>query len=280
MSSTPIGSSCPIRWRVVSSWLECVLRAVSDTMRFRLVRRLQSLVMMNMRAGLLSLLLSLAGVASSALLIGACGLASSDDPPRPGETGGGHDNGNGCIEGPCPDAAIGDPRDPIDAACTGHQAVPNQALFVPKWGPLAPTVPADCLRGFEINRLEQHTYSISAIQGSRAITLEIDIATYNVADAIRISASDGAANETILVETCRMRTSMYEDPTGGTTRPPEDSIRDYRVPLPAGSKVLRVDNTKASSPTYVRILGLCDFEIGPPPTTVVNSSFFRIVTSR
>lgn len=77
-----------------------------------------------------------------------------------------------------------------------------------------------------------------------------------------------------------MRTAEYADPTMGTVRPPEDSIRDYRVALPAGSKQLVVDNTNAGTPTYIRILGLCDFTIQPPPTTALNSSFFRIVTSR
>jgi len=217
----------------------------------------------------------------SLFVLGACAAQQDGSDDQTGEgDGSGSADPNGCIEGDCQTPPDGDPSNPIDPACAGNDPVNVPDLLVPKWTPLAPTVPNDCLRGFEMNRLEQYAHTITSAAGSRAITLEVDIATYTAADSIRISALDGSGNETILIDTCRMRTAEYADPTGGTTRPPEDSIRDFRVALPAGSKQLKVDNTNASTPTYIRILGLCDFNILPPPSTELNSSFFRIVTSR
>lgn len=225
--------------------------------------------------------------AAASLFVGAC-ATNIEGTGDPADEGGGEyedvDTG-GCIEGPCqeePDPGDGDVTDPVDAACAGDTPVDAPDLFVPKWTPLPPTVPNDCLRGFEMNRLRQHVHTISSAAGSRAITLEVDIATYTASDAIRISAVDGAGNATILVDTCRLRTAEYGDPTGGTVRPPEDSIRDFRVNMPAGTKQLVVDNSNASTPTYIRVLGLCDFDLAPvpTPTTTFQASWYRVVTSR
>lgn len=226
----------------------------------------------------------------SSVLAGACAVDQPDDVSDQGggsagssDTGGG--DTSGCIEGPCtedppPTVGADDPSNPIDTACAGDQNVDAPQLLVPKWTPLAPTVPNECLAGFEMNRLENAVHTLTSAAGSRAITLEVDIATYTASDAIRISAIDGNGNATILVDTCRMRTAEYADPTGGTTRPPEDSIRDFRVNLPAGTKQLVIDNTNASTPTYVRVLGLCDFTMQAPPTTVLTTGWFRSVSSR
>jgi hypothetical protein len=77
-----------------------------------------------------------------------------------------------------------------------------------------------------------------------------------------------------------MRTAEYSDPTEGRTRPPEDSIRDYRIDLNYGTKQIVIDSSNALSPTYIRILGLCDFDIQPPPATELRADEFRIVTAR
>jgi hypothetical protein len=236
-------------------------------------------------------ILSLVVVVSS-LCAGACAVDQPGDVSGEGggsgsdNSGGGGGDGTGCIEGPCMDnpppdqGGADDPSNPIDTACAGDQNVDAPQLLVPKWTPLAPTVPDDCLVGFEMNRLEQHVHTLQSAAGSRAITLEVDIATYTASDAIRISAVDGNGNATILIDTCRMRTAEYGDPTGGTTRPPEDSIRDFRTNLPAGTKQLVIDNTNASTPTYVRVLGLCDFSMQAPPTTDLKAGWFRPVSSR
>jgi hypothetical protein len=221
------------------------------------------------------------------LLAGACAteIDGIGDPEGTDDEGTGSGSGGttDCIEGPCTPATptpTDDPASAVDSACAGNDPVAVPDLLVPKWTPLAPTVPNECLRGFEMNRLEQYTHTISSAQGSRALTLEVDIATYTASDAIRISAIDGGGNATILVDTCRMRTATYADPTGGTVRPPEETIRDFRVAMPAGTKQLVIDNSNASTPTYIRILGLCDFDLQAPPATELNTSFFRVVTSR
>jgi hypothetical protein len=222
------------------------------------------------------------------LVLGACTAEQPTDVSGVGGGSGGSDDTgetptDGCIEGPCsttPPPQDSNPQNPVDTACAGDQNVSAPQLFVDKWTPLAPTVPAVCLTGFEMNRFERGIHVLDSAQGSRAITLEVDIATYTAADAIRISAVDGSGNETILVDTCRMRTAEYADPTGGTVRPPEDSIRDFRVNLPAGTKQLVIDNTYAETPTYIRILGLCDFDIQAPPTTELRAGWFRVVNSR
>ncbi len=225
-------------------------------------------------------------MATTLALVSACAteIEGVGDPGDEGEgsaSGSGSGDTTGCIEGPCtPEPPPDDPASPVDAACAGNDPVAVPDLLVPKWTPLAPTVPNECLRGFEMNRLEQYTHPISSAQGSRALTLEVDIATYTASDAIRISAIDGSGNATILIDTCRMRTAQYADPTGGTVRPPEDSIRDFRVALPAGTKQLVIDNSNASTPTYIRVLGLCDFDLQPPPSTALTTGFFRVVTSR
>jgi len=233
-------------------------------------------------------LLSLCMVVSG-LVIGGCTAEQPTDLSGNGGGSGGSDDGggeaptDGCIEGPCtttPPPQGSNPQNPVDTACAGDMNVSAPQLLVPKWTPLAPTVPATCLRGFEMNRFEQGIHSLASAHASLAITLEVDIATYTASDAIRISAIDGSGNETILVDTCRMRTAEYADPTGGTVRPPEDSIRDFRVDLPAGTKELVIDNTYAQTPTYIRVLGLCDFDMVAPPAADLPSDWFRVATSR
>jgi hypothetical protein len=178
-----------------------------------------------------------------------------------------------------PKPTVPDPSaQPIDPGCALGQPNATTEVLVPKWPALANTVPSDCLVGFEMNNLERSTYSVSS-KGSRAITLEVDIATYTAADQVRISAFDATKKETLLVDTCRLRTATYSDPTGGTVRPPEESIRDFRVALPAGTTTLEVDNTGALTPTYVRILGLCDFDpMTAPPGLPAGQ--WRRVTAR
>jgi hypothetical protein len=153
-------------------------------------------------------------------------------------------------------------------------------MFVPKWTPLAPMVPASCLIGFEMNNLAAHTLSLSSAGGSHQPVLEVDLATYTAADAIRMTAIEADGSERVLLDTCRMRTAEYSDPTEGRTRPPEDSIRDYRIDLNYGTKQIVIDSSNALSPTYIRILGLCDFDIQPPPATELRADEFRIVTAR
>lgn len=115
--------------------------------------------------------------------------------------------------------------------------------------------PSDCRVGFEFNNFKNRQFDITSAAGSRSLTLEVDIASYTAADRMRLLA-DGK----LKLDTCRLRTASYADPTGGDKRPPEDSIRYFRVKIPKGTKKLTFDWGAAGTPTYIRVIGLCDFD--------------------
>jgi len=204
------------------------------------------------------------------------GACPENGPPDSGNNGDGGMNGNG--DGGASGGMAFTPNANVDPLCALGQVDPNQTVLVPKWPTLANTVPNSCLVGYEINRLENNSYVVSSAAGSQAIKLEVDVATYTAADRVRLVAADANGNETVLLDTCRLRTATYADPTNGTYRPPEDTIRDFRLDLPAGTKKLTLDNTGAATPTYIRILGLCDFTL--TASTNVAAGFWRKVTSR
>ncbi len=182
------------------------------------------------------------------------------------------DDGNPCTVG---DACT------ADGACVG---MPNKACFMPPVDdtcqagcasgtpdfpaamPLVPPgLPPSCSGGFEMNNPPQQIFTLqsSSPGGAQAGTLDIEIATYKAPDHIRITAVDATGTEEPLVVTCHLQTSTYSDPTNGCARPPDDSIRQYEVTIPAGTRSLRFDMTGACTPTYMRVLGLCDFTISP-----------------
>lgn len=125
-----------------------------------------------------------------------------------------------------------------------------------------------CQTNLEVNNIrgEVLTFQSSLPQGSEERVLQIDVATYVAADVITISASNILGQSVNLLQTCRMRTACYGDPTDGKSRPPEDSIRTFRVTLPAGTKTITLDYLKSKSNTYTRIIGLCDFNLESVPT--------------
>jgi hypothetical protein len=161
----------------------------------------------------------------------------------------------------------------IDPIC----ADPDGGTVFPPANMLPDTVPANCLTGFEMNDFHS-TWTIDAITdaGASPITLEVDIATYQAPDVILISAvDDGMSSELLL--TCRMQTSTYGDPTHGLVAPPPDSIREFRLPLAAGTTSMTFDFTRATTPQYIRVLGLCDFNLVAPPGM---GQKWRLVSSR
>lgn len=148
-----------------------------------------------------------------------------------------------------------DPLANIDSACTTLTSGLFDGIAVtPEQSPLARTAPVDCRSGIEFNNLKHASFDLASAGGSRAITLELDIASYSRADRMKILA-DGK----LMLDTCRLRTAKYIDPTNGAERPPEDSIRYFRVTLPAGVRTLSFDFGGATSPTYMKVVGLCDF---------------------
>jgi hypothetical protein len=167
------------------------------------------------------------------------------------------------IDGTDSDAELGtEAKDDIlaavDSACAlGVQGKPPVA---PPSDNLPKTAPAGCRSGIEFNRFERHSFRLKAKQTTDKQTpLEIDLASYTAEDHMKLIAEteDG---ERVVMDTCRLRTATYADPTNGSTRPPEDSIREFRLKLPKKTTALRFDWTGASSPTYIRVIGLCDFE--------------------
>ena len=189
------------------------------------------------------------------------------------------------VEGGTPDAAGNPGTDgsspsgsdaglpPIDMACMSapmcNTGLPS--VFPPYVPLLPPSVPTNCSNGFELG--DAHTcggggggtvsYTIQAntASGSRAITLDVDFATYLEPDGVLITGVDGSGNTYTLLDTCRIQTWTQADPTGGTHRPPDETIRQFRIEVTQGTKQLTFNFGGVVSPMYIQVLGLCDFDL-------------------
>jgi hypothetical protein len=178
--------------------------------------------------------------------------------------------------------------DPIDPACAegastssgpfqgGPGKKGEQNALFPPYVPLKPDdVPASCNNGFELQQAQPSSiYLLKAKtpQGSRAITLDVDFATYTVADGMTITEIDASGSRNVLLDTCRMRTWTSADPTGGAHRPPDETIRQFRISLAAGTAQLEIKFGQVVSPMYLRLVGLCDFDVTPFPSALRWSS--------
>lgn len=180
-----------------------------------------------------------------------------------GGGGGGGGSSTGC------DPTI-DPTCTVDATCgtTGSASMDYYPPFVPL---VPPQVPATCANGFEINNSYPLVYTIDSktAAGSRAITLDLDIATYTASNWITIRGVDANGQTYVLLDTCRMKTWDQADPTSprGHTRPLDETIRQFRVDVRPGTTQLSFDFSKmeCSTPFYVKAVGLCDFDIATNP---------------
>jgi hypothetical protein len=152
----------------------------------------------------------------------------------------------------------------IDPECANGATKSTETVFPPFLNLVDPVLPSDCTAGFEMNNLRQSSIVVQSASGSRSIDLAIDIATYRAPDDIRVVAVNGSGQQKLLLHTCRMQTWDQSDPTDGSYRPVDETIRQFHVRLPAGTKSLHVDNSLASTPTYIRIKGLCDFSLSSP----------------
>jgi hypothetical protein len=154
--------------------------------------------------------------------------------------------------------------DPIDATCKSD---PNMPSVFPPFVPLKPDdVPSTCKDGFELQQAaKQSVYTLTAKspQGSRAITLDVDFATYLQPDGMTITGVDANGKEYTLLDTCRLQTWTKADPTGGAQRPPDETIRQFRINVLAGTKQLKVTFGLVVSPMYLRLIGVCDFNVTP-----------------
>jgi hypothetical protein len=163
---------------------------------------------------------------------------------------------------------------PIDPQCTpGAFNLPD----FPPYTPLAPPdVPATCSNGFEIGDASiGSTYTLDAktAAGAAAIVLDVDFATYLQADAVVITGTDASGSTYTLLDTCRLQTSTSGDPTGGRSRPPDQTIRQFRIQVKPGTTKLTFDFTGVVSPMYIQVLGLCDFNV----TTFSSATWWQAV---
>jgi hypothetical protein len=126
---------------------------------------------------------------------------------------------------------------------------------------MAPAVSSTCSSGIEVNNLIGGKYTISTSSGAATTTTReawIDFATYTAPDSIDIYVLDAYSHSTLIFSQCTVATADYG--CGGVIgTPPSDSIRQYRLQIPAGTKKIIFDYTKTVSPFYLRMYGLCDF---------------------
>ena len=170
-----------------------------------------------------------------------------------------------------PDAGIvGLP--PIDPAC-GNAPKCRSGLpaSFPPFVPLAPPdVPGNCHNGFELgnvldcsNGAAVYTVKTNQKNGSRAITLDIDFATYVEPDGMLVTGVDAQGKSYTLLNTCRLQTWNAPDPSGGKKRPPDQTIRQFRIAVKPGTTELTFNFGGVVSPMYLQTLGLCDFDLPP-----------------
>ncbi len=181
------------------------------------------------------------------VLVTACGARSELDAPS------------------IPDAGQQPPvgLPPIDPACAAGSSTSTFPPFVPL---VPPDEPAGCGNGFELgDATHGSTYTLATNQpaGSESMTLDVDFATYEKADGVIITGVYADGTSYTLLDTCRLQTSTSGDPTGGQTRPPDETIRQFRLTLEAGTMKLIVDFGGVVSPMYIQVLGLCDFTVAP-----------------
>jgi hypothetical protein len=150
----------------------------------------------------------------------------------------------------------------VDTTCAPG-CVAAKKTFPPA-ATLISSAPSTCTKGFEINNPKSGTtYTIKRVRGTGAVPLEVQFATYLAPDHIKLVGIT-ATGEYPVVDTCTVQTATYADPTkGGCTRPPDETIRQYAVTLRAGTTALRADFTGVCSPIYLRVRGLCDFDVTP-----------------
>jgi hypothetical protein len=161
---------------------------------------------------------------------------------------------------------------PIDTACmTAPMCNTGLASVYPPYVALVPpSVPASCSNGFELGDANtcgggavSYTVQSKTPAGSRAITLDVDFATYLEPDGVLVTGVDSQGNTYTLLDTCRIQTWTSADPTGGVMRPPDQTIRQFRLNLTQGTTKLTFDFGGVVSPMYLQVLGLCDFDLTP-----------------
>ncbi|MBK9263230.1 MAG: hypothetical protein IPM54_25940 [Polyangiaceae bacterium] len=180
---------------------------------------------------------------------------------------------NVCVHVPC--EGDGCTSQSVDPTCASG----DDTVVYPPFVPLEPPdVPANCANGFELtNASGAPNYVIHSKNpaGSQALTLDLDFATYTAPDGLIITGTDGNCQPYVLFESCRLKTAdqPFSAYGNGKERPDDIALRHFDLQLRPGTTELTFDFSKVSTPMYVRVLGLCDFDLA----TATGVAWFSLV---
>jgi hypothetical protein len=163
----------------------------------------------------------------------------------------------------------GDMPPPVDTVCDATCPLDTrQTPIFPPFVSLAPDdVPATCHNGFQLGGarggcgVAVYTLHSRNPAGASAITLDVDFATYLVPDGVTVTGIDATGSTYTLMATCRLQTYSSGGPS--TSRPMDAMIRQYRIDVRPGTTQLTFDFGQVTSPMYMRVVGLCDFDVTP-----------------
>jgi hypothetical protein len=202
-------------------------------------------------------------------------LGSSGTTGSSGSTGGNGSPGtcfNGasdypaCVLCPAGNALCEDYANAI-LACYGYTGTGDWSLswgsysssstFIPFVPLVTPNVPATCSNGIELNNLYASVYQLNANAPTPIRQAWIDYGTYEVPDSLSISSINGAGVKTEIFN--KSKISTHANPYTTVNRPPDDRLRQAQLIIPAGTVKLEFNFSRACSPFYIRLQGLCDF---------------------
>lgn len=180
----------------------------------------------------------------------------------------------GVLSGSFP-AKTCDVASPVDQC----KIVDGERNFVEKWPKITtPAAAADCKSSVEIwNVWNGATIVINHIPNRQSFisnqVIELDYASYLEPDDLEIRAFNVKGDSTVLFRQCRISTGpLVENEYMKTpfTRPADESIRDFRIVIPTGTSRLQIKPLKSESPFYIRMKGLCNFDIHNPQAPLVK----------
>lgn len=156
---------------------------------------------------------------------------------------------------------------PVDPTCSVADA---SVVYPPYVALTPPDVPATCANGFQVcdaqGAMPYTVHSVSS-GGSKALTLDLDFATYTAPDGLLITGVDGTCKPYVLFDSCRISTAPQSEGayTNGMARPQDIAIRQFHLDLHPGTTQLTFDFSRVVSPMYFQVLGVCDFALPPAP---------------
>jgi hypothetical protein len=196
-----------------------------------------------------------------------------------------------CVVGTCNSCECGNcpkPVDPVscgwDEVLIGNRCVADDdwknpvcpkkqefSGFMPPWAFDSSFVDNTCKRNIEIwskyKAFSMTEKSKSAIATDRY--MHVEFASYNEANTYSIYAIDKKGGKTLIFQPCWVSTD-HEDELNckpkKNGRPRTNSIRSYKVKVPAGTVKLYF-SPATKKPFYLKVRGLCDFKKSPDGMT-------------